>query len=95
MFLLINTYTDLDRREELQAAHREWFDEQCRLGHVVMAGRQVPLVGGVIIVDMPTRADAEVLAAADPFAKGGAAAYEIIEFTAAVSYPERLKLSIN
>jgi uncharacterized protein YciI len=90
VFLLINTYTDLDRREELQAVHREWFDEQCRLGPVVLAGRQVPVVGGVIVVDLPTRQDAEAFAAADPFAQGGAATYEIIEFTAAVAYPDRL-----
>ena len=95
MFLLINTYTDSDQLEALRPAHREWFDEQCRLGHVVLAGRQVPVVGGVIVVDVPTRADAEALAASDPFAKGGAAVYNIIEFTAAVAYPERLKPSIN
>jgi uncharacterized protein YciI len=90
MFVLINTYTDMDKVSELQPIHREWFDEQCRLGHIVVAGRQVPLKGGVILVDVADRQAAEELAAADPYSKGGAASYEVIEFNAAVAYPERL-----
>ena len=90
MFLLINTYTGSDQLEVLRPSHREWFDEQCRLGHVVLAGRMVPADGGVILVDVADRITAEALAASDPFAKGGAAVYEIIEFNAAVTFPERL-----
>src|SRR3954470_2960313 len=90
MFLLLNTYIDSDKVAELQPVHREWFGEQCRRGHVILAGRQVPLEGGVIIVALPDRRSAEELAAGDPYCAGGAARYEVIEFNAAVAYPDRL-----
>jgi uncharacterized protein YciI len=95
VFVLINTYNDTDKVDELRPVHREWFDEQCRLGHVVLAGRQVPVVGGVILVDMPDRQAAEEFAASDPYTKGGAASYDVIEFTAAVAYPDRLPATVR
>jgi uncharacterized protein YciI len=91
MFALINTYLDMDKVSELQPVHREWFDGQCRSGSIVLAGRQVPLKGGVMVVDVADWRAAEELADSDPYTKGGAASYEVIEFNAAVAYPERLE----
>jgi uncharacterized protein YciI len=91
MFLLINQYlVDQDQLEETHPAHSAWFTEQCRTGPVVMAGRQVPSVGGVVMVDVATRAEAEAFAAGDPYTAAGVASYTVIEFNLARCFPDRL-----
>ena len=91
MFLLINEYlVEQDKLEEVHPAHGAWFAELCKDGPVVMAGRQVPLVGGVVMIDVATRAEAEAFAAGDPYTTAGLAKYTVIEFNLARCYPDRL-----
>ena len=91
MFLLINEYlVDHDKLEEVHPAHGAWFAEQCKGGPVVMAGRQVPAVGGVVMIDVATRAEAEAFAAGDPYTAAGVAKYTVIEFNLARCFPDRL-----
>ena len=91
MFLLINKYlVDQDKLEEVHPAHGAWFAEQCRHGPVVMAGRQVPSVGGVVLIDVATRAEAEAFAAGDPYTTAGVASYTVTEFNLARCFPDRL-----
>ena len=91
MFLLINEYlVDQAQLEEFHPAHGAWFAEQCKAGPVVMAGRQVPSVGGVVMVDVATRAEAEGFAAGDPYTVAGVAKYTVIEFNLARCFPDRL-----
>jgi uncharacterized protein YciI len=91
MFLLINEYlVDQGKLDEVHPAHSAWFAEQCTAGPVVMAGRQVPSVGGVVMVDVATRAEAEAFAAGDPYTAAGVAKYTVIEFNLARCFPDRL-----
>ena len=91
MFLLINEYlVEQDKLEEVHPAHGAWFTERCKDGPVVMAGRQVPLVGGVVMIDVATRAEAEAFAAGDPYTTAGLAKYTVIEFNLARCFPDRL-----
>ena len=91
MFLLLNEYAvDETTLATAHPAHVAWFVEQVDAGRVVMAGRQVPPVGGVIILHVATRAEAESFAANDPYALAGYATYRVIEFHAGVTRPELL-----
>ena len=91
MFLLINKYlVDEAGLAEVHPAHGAWFAEQCERGPVVMAGRQVPSVGGVVMIDVATRAEAEAFAAGDPYTGAGVASYDVIEFNLARCFPDRL-----
>ena len=91
MFLLINQYlVDEAGLAEAHPAHREWFAEQCQHGPVVMAGRQLPSVGGVVMIDVATRAEAEAFAAGDPYTGAGVVNYTVIEFNLARCFPDRL-----
>jgi uncharacterized protein YciI len=91
MFLLINKYlVDQEDLEVVHPAHGAWLADQCRSGPVVMAGRQVPSVGGVVMIDVATRAEAEAFAASDPYTGAGVARYTVIEFNLARCFPDRL-----
>ena len=91
MFLLINQYlVDEAQLAEVHPAHGAWFAEQCAHGPVVMAGRQVPSVGGVVMIDVATRAEAEAFAAGDPYTSAGVARYTVTEFNLARCFPHRL-----
>jgi uncharacterized protein YciI len=92
MFLLINKYlVDEAGLADAHPAHGAWFAEQCKNGPVVMAGRQVPSIGGVVMIDVATRAEAEAFAAGDPYTSAGVAGYEVIEFNLARCFPDRLR----
>ena len=91
MFLLLNEYTvDETTLDTARPAHTAWFGEQVRAGRVVMAGRQVPPVGGVIVINAETRSEAEEFARLDPYSVAGFASYRVIEFNAGVARPELL-----
>ena len=92
MFLLLNNYTVDDATLLLaRDAHVTWISEQIEAGKVVLAGRQNPPVGGVILIHADSRAEAEAFAAADPYAKEGYATYQVVEFNAAIARPELLE----
>lgn len=82
MFIVSLNYkvplTEIDR---LQAAHVEWLKACYAEGILVASGPKKPRTGGIIIA----RGSRDVLdasLAADPFAKAGAAEYDVTEFTA-------------
>ncbi|MBF6469048.1 hypothetical protein IU427_28345 [Nocardia beijingensis] len=55
---------------------------------LVLAGRRVPLVGGVYLAaDMP-REQLDALLATDPYVVHGVASHEIVEFTPLLAAPE-------
>ena len=70
--------TEIDR---LQAAHVEWLKACYAEGVFVASGPKKPRTGGIIIAQCPRKIlDARL--AADPFAKAGAADYDVTEFLA-------------
>ncbi|TIX44356.1 MAG: hypothetical protein E5V36_10195 [Mesorhizobium sp.] len=70
--------TEIDR---LQQTHVEWLKACYAQGIFVASGPKRPRTGGIIIARGP-REELDARLADDPFAKAGAADYEITEFTA-------------
>ncbi len=70
--------TEIDR---MQAAHIEWLKACYAEGIFVASGPKKPRTGGVIIAQCP-REILDARLAADPFAKAGAADYDVTEFLA-------------
>ncbi|MEV4560651.1 YciI family protein [Kitasatospora sp. NPDC049285] len=89
MFILELTYTaPLERIDALLPAHVEWLERHYADGVFLASGRKVPRDGGVILAAAGDRAAIEAVAATDPFAREGAAAYRITEFVATTTGPE-------
>jgi len=70
--------TEIDR---LAPAHVEWLKACYAEGVFVASGPKKPRTGGIIIARGP-RDVLDARLAADPFAKAGAADYDVTEFTA-------------
>ena len=70
--------TEIDR---LQAAHIEWLKACYADGIFVASGPKKPRTGGIIIAQCP-REVLDARLAQDPFARAGAADYEVTEFLA-------------
>jgi len=82
MFLFIVTYTaPLSAIDAALEAHRAWLEEGFAKGVLLLCGPQVPREGGAILAHGLSRAEAEALAATDPFVLRGVANYRIIEMT--------------
>jgi uncharacterized protein YciI len=79
VYLMISTYSaPLEQVDEVRAEHLRFIDDLDQRGLVVSAGRQDPPVGGVVILDVHTEAEAQVLMADDPYVLRGLAAYRAI-----------------
>ena len=74
--------------EALVPAHVAWLEEHHAAGRFVVSGQTIPdREGGVILVRGDDRAEAEALAAGDPFVVGGVARTEVIQFNASQKAP--------
>lgn len=83
MFVVTLSYTaPIEQVDALLLEHRAWLDEQYAKGVMLASGAKVPRTGGVLLAGGLDRAALDQLLAEDPFAKGGVAAYEVVEFTA-------------
>ncbi|MER9947019.1 YciI family protein [Mesorhizobium sp. M0047] len=82
MFVVsLNYKVPLIEIDRLQSAHVEWLKACYADGIFVASGPKKPRTGGIIIARCPREVlDAEL--AADPFAKAGAADYDVTEFLA-------------
>lgn len=88
MFVLSLTYVvPLEQIDALRADHLAWLAEGREAGHFIAWGRKVPVTGGLIFALAESKAEAEVLAAGDPFIKAGGATVEVIEFSATYAGP--------
>lgn len=89
MFIVLLTYVKpLETLDTLMDEHVRFLDEQYDAGLFLVSGRRVPRSGGVILTRQTERAALEAVLAQDPFAKNGAATYELIEFTPSKCVPE-------
>lgn len=81
MFIVSLSYTrPLDEIDALLPAHLDWLHRGYADGVFVASGRKVPRDGGVILARGTDRAALERRLAEDPFARGGAARYDVTEF---------------
>jgi uncharacterized protein YciI len=82
MFVIVLRYVQpLSEVDRLAPAHFEHLDTYYEQGIILVSGRRVPRVGGVIIAHGTTLAEVESMMRADPFVSEGIATYEIIEFS--------------
>ncbi|MGV3768471.1 MAG: YciI family protein [Sphingobium phenoxybenzoativorans] len=80
MFVITLTYkVDLDVVDSHMDAHVAWIKTGLADGWLLIAGRQVPRVGGILIA-RGIREDIEAKAATDPFVINGAADFTVTEF---------------
>jgi uncharacterized protein YciI len=67
--------------------HVAWLEKGFAEGVFLVAGRQDPRTGGVIVA-RGRKAEAEALAATDPFVISGVATARVIQFNASFAAPE-------
>jgi len=88
MFLFLLTYTvPLDQVDGHVPAHMQWVAECYARGQFLLSGRKEPRSGGVIVASASTRAEAEGIAASDPFVLSGVARCEVVEFLVSNAAP--------
>jgi uncharacterized protein YciI len=71
----------IEELDRLMPDHAAWLQKCIEEGVLIVAGRQVPRVGGVLIF-RGHRDEVAALAATDPFVVNGAATLEAVEFVA-------------
>ncbi|UIJ46819.1 YciI family protein [Sphingomonas cannabina] len=72
--------------DRLLPEHVAWLEKGFDEGLFLIAGRQVPRVGGVILC-RGHRAEVEALAATDPFVTSGASDFAVTEVAASMAAP--------
>ncbi|WP_042363683.1 YciI family protein [Streptacidiphilus neutrinimicus] len=83
MFVVTLSYTaPIEQVDALLLDHRAWLDEQYANGVLLASGAKVPRTGGVLLAGGLDRGTLDQVLAEDPFAKGGVAQYDVVEFTA-------------
>ncbi|WP_042393938.1 YciI family protein [Streptacidiphilus carbonis] len=89
MFVVVLTYTaPLERIDELLPQHRAWLDRNYAAGVLLLSGARVPRTGGVLLARAVDREELDAVLAGDPFARAGAAEYQVVEFTPSGTAPE-------
>lgn len=79
LYLEISRYVrPLEEIDTRLAPHREWLRHNIALGHILIAGRRMPRVGGVIIFRAQTEAEARLIAESDPFVIAGVAEFNLV-----------------
>jgi uncharacterized protein YciI len=71
---------DLSEVDAALPEHVAWLDHQYADGVFIASGRQVPRVGGLILVAGTNREDLERRLALDPFGRLGLAEHTVVEF---------------
>jgi uncharacterized protein YciI len=77
--VLVNYVQPLAVIDGLLAEHVEFLDRHFAAGTFLASGRRVPRTGGMILARAESREVLSAVLAQDPFAREGAAEYEILE----------------
>lgn len=82
MYVMISTYTvPIEEVDKLRGAHLAFLDGLESEGKVVSAGRRTPPVGGVVVLNVATEAEARQIMAHDPYVLGGVGEYEAVGYS--------------
>lgn len=82
MFVVTVTYTaPLDEVDRWRPAHGDWLNQLISRKLLLVAGRQVPLVGGVYLAPRMPAEELDRLLATDPYVLNGVATHSVVEFT--------------
>jgi uncharacterized protein YciI len=71
---------DVSEVDTALSKHLAWLEQQYADGVFIASGRQVPRVGGLILVAGTNREDLERRLALDPFGRLGLAEHAVVEF---------------
>ncbi|WP_052134927.1 YciI family protein [Sphingomonas sp. 37zxx] len=82
--VLLRYVAELAEVDAHRPAHVDWLAQGIEQGVVVLAGRQTPPTGGVLLFHGEREAVA-ALAASDPFVIAGVATFELVAFTATLA----------
>ena len=81
MFIVSLTYVcELSEIDKYIDAHIEYLNVQYEKGNFLASGRKVPRTGGVILVQVETRAELDEILKEDPFYTAEVATYDVTEF---------------
>ncbi|MFE2169813.1 YciI family protein [Streptomyces sp. NPDC059447] len=82
MFVVTVTYTaPLDEVDRWRPAHGDWLKQLISRQLLLVAGRRIPLVGGVYLVPRMASGELDALLATDPYVLNGVATHSVVEFT--------------
>ena len=85
--IVVLTYVaPLDEVDKHMKAHVAWLERAIDEGVLLLAGRQVPRVGGILVF-RGKRAEVEALAATDPFVVSRVATAAVTEIAASFAAP--------
>jgi uncharacterized protein YciI len=84
--VLLSYKVDLAEIDRLRPAHIDWLKAGLAEGRLLMAGRKVPVTGGMFIA-RGSLDEVKAWAATDPFALEGAADYDFHEVAPSILAP--------
>ena len=84
--VLLSYRVAIETIDALRPAHVDWLKQGLADGRLLLAGRKVPVTGGMLLV-RGTLDDVKTWCATDPFATEGAADYEFIEVAPSILAP--------
>ena len=89
MFIVSLNYIKPIEEVELHLEmHVEFLKNQYEKKAFIASGRKVPRTGGVILANVGSKAELDVILTEDPFHKYQIAEYEITEFIPSMTLPE-------
>lgn len=95
MFLaMVNYIQPLEVVENYLKEHIQFLDKYYNLNKFIFSGRRNPRVGGIILMNIASKQEAEAIIAEDPFYIHNIARYEFIEFTP-TKYAEPFQIFLN
>ncbi|GAA2652062.1 YciI family protein [Paractinoplanes durhamensis] len=81
MYVLISNYlVPLEEVDKARDEHVAFLDGLLQQGKLVVAGRQDPPVGGLVVIDVDTEAEARAIMAHDPYVLRNLADYTFTGF---------------
>lgn len=89
MFVMIARYTrPAEEVDQHLDGHRAWIVRNFEEGRFVATGRQVPLVGGIVLARAASEEELRAEIAKDPFFTSGSAEYDVYEFDVVRTSPD-------
>ena len=81
MFIVSLTYkTELSEVDKHIDAHITYLEKYYAFGKFIASGRKVPRTGGIILINVSTKAEVDIIIKEDPFNIANVANYEVTEF---------------
>lgn len=85
--LTITYLQPLDVIEQTRPAHLQWLTDEVAAGRILLAGRVESQEGAVLIAGDMSAAEADAVAASDPYTQAGVVRYDRVSFNAGFRAP--------